>query len=164
MARIDYIVAALRKAGLSPEDLQHLQTIVRQKGLALNQALNRSYGAPKEGTDEIIAEGVVNALRAGAHGFAPTWKSRWIRLITGELQVFEAKDRPKSSAPYMFNITLTAQQTSIDIGKSLLTTVSPSSVTSAARGFVRMMSSTLRRFSLGVHTNHAFHFDSVLRL
>lgn len=116
VARFDFIVASLEKAGVPPEELHHFKQVVSRLPLAKATAIpdddTRQY-------PEVVAEGVLEKLQGGTQGFAPVWKSRWIRISPGELQVFESAQRPEHpDTPCLFCLPLSVQQTRIDPGKT----------------------------------------------
>lgn len=119
VARIDFIVASLEKAGVPPEELHHFKQVVSRLPLASASSNN---GAPDGGVgqqEDVVAEGVLDKLQRGTQGFAPVWKSRWIRILPGELQVFESARRPEHpDTPCLFCLPLSVQQTRIDPGET----------------------------------------------
>lgn len=121
VARIDFIVASLEKAGVPPEELHHFKQVVSRLPVA-NAANDRTAVPPSDaaGTQNLVAEGVLDKLQRGTQGFATVWKPRWIRVLQGELQVFESASRPEQpDTPCLFSLPLTVQQTRIDPGKTM---------------------------------------------
>lgn len=116
VTRFDFIVASLEKAGVPLEELHHFKQVVSRLPLA------KAATIPDEGVgqyQDIVAEGVLEKLQRGTQGFAPVWKSRWIRILPGELQVFESACRPEQpDTPCLFCLPLSVQQTRIDPGKT----------------------------------------------
>lgn len=119
VARFDFIVASLEKAGVPPEELHRFKQVVSRLPLAKAAAIN---AIPDDGLgqqEEVVAEGVLEKLQGGTQGFAPVWKSRWIRILPGELQVFESAGRPEQpDTPCLFCLPLSVQQTRIDPGET----------------------------------------------
>lgn len=117
MRRIGFIVASLEKAGVPPEELQHFKQVVSRLPLANAAGSNAATPTVASGP-EVVAEGVLEKLQRGTQGFAPVWKSRWIRILPGELQVFETAGRPeRPDTPFLFSLPLSVQQTRIDPGE-----------------------------------------------
>lgn len=119
VARIDFIVASLEKAGVPAEELHHFKQVVSRLPLA-SAASNKD--GPDDGFREpgqgVLVEGVLEKLQRGTQGFAPVWKSRWVRILPGELQVFESASRPEDKdIPCLFSLPLSVQQTRIDPGE-----------------------------------------------
>lgn len=116
VARFDFIVASLEKAGVPSEELYRFKQIVSRLPLA------KAAATPDDGIGQpqgVVAEGVLEKLQRGTQGFAPVWKSRWIRILPGELQVFESAGRPdQPDTPYLFCLPLSVQQTRIDPGET----------------------------------------------
>lgn len=112
MARIDYIVAALEKAGVPYSELQHFKEVVTTARTCA------SHGADAISSTEsgVIAEGTLERLRQGNHGFAAIWRPHWVRLVPGEIQVFGSRTRPSPSTRYQLSLPLSVQQTTIEIG------------------------------------------------
>lgn len=120
VARIDFIVASLEKAGVPPEELHHFKQVVSRLQLASatsdNDVPDDGVGHQQQG---VVAEGLLEKLQRGTQGFAPVWKSRWVRILPGELQVFESASRPEhKDTPYLFSLPLSVQQTRIDPGET----------------------------------------------
>lgn len=116
VARFDFIVASLEKAGVPPEELHRFKQVVSRLPLAKAAAI-QDDGIGQH--PEVVAEGVLEKLQGGTQGFAPVWKSRWIRILPGELQVFESAERPEQlDTPCLFCLPLSVQQTRIDPGKT----------------------------------------------
>lgn len=117
LARIDYIISALEKAGVPPVELQHFKKVIELT--RLSEDTEDANDVADDTADEsigVIMEGAVEKLQQGVHGFAPAWKARWIRLLPGTLQVFDARDRPERGTPFLFSLPLSMQQTRIDPG------------------------------------------------
>lgn len=127
VARIDFIIASLKKAGVPPDELQHFKNVVSKVSLADGKTNNRDRPAGTVASDdgETVAEGVLEKLQRGTHGFAPVWKSRWIRILSGEMQVFASTGRPEAGTPCLFRLPLSVQQTRIDPGKMWESAVAP---------------------------------------
>lgn len=111
LARIDYIIASLEKAGVPPTELQHFKKVV-----SLARATGAGIDDDNDTSENVIAEAVLEKLQQGVHGFAPVWKPRWIRLVPGELHVFESKARPEPGVGCLFSLPLSVQQTRVDPG------------------------------------------------
>lgn len=119
VARFDFIVASLEKAGVPPEELHRFKQIVSRLPLAKAAAIDSIPGDSVGHKQEVVAEGVLEKLQRGAQGFSPVWKSRWVRILPGELQVFESAGRPEQpDTPCLFCLPLSVQQTRIDPGKT----------------------------------------------
>ena len=120
VARFSFIVASLEKAGVPPEELQHFRQVVSRLPLAIGGG--SSNAAPDDGVGQqpgVVVEGVLEKLQGGTQGFAPVWKSRWIRVLPGELQVFESAGRPeKLDSPCLIRLPLSLQQTRIEPGEA----------------------------------------------
>lgn len=115
VTRFDFIVASLEKAGVPPEELHRFRQVVSQLPLAKAAAV-LDDGVRQH--PEVVAEGALEKLQRGTQGFAPVWKSRWIRILPGELQVFESAERPeRPDTPCLFCLPLSIQQTRIDPGE-----------------------------------------------
>lgn len=102
------------------EELHHFKQVVSRLPLA-NAASNNDvpddgFREPEQG---VLVEGVLDKLQRGTQGFAPVWKSRWVRILPGELQVFESAGRPEDKdTPCLFSLPLSIQQTRIDPGET----------------------------------------------
>lgn len=119
VARFDFIVASLEKAGVPPEELDRFKQVVSRLPLAKAAADTTTVPDDGVGHEEVVAEGVLEKLQRGTQGFAPVWKSRWIRILPGELQVFESAARPElPDTPCLFCLPLSVQQTRIDPGET----------------------------------------------
>lgn len=121
IARFSFIVASLEKAGVPPEELHHFKQVVSRLPLA-NNAGNAGNALSNDAAGQhpgVVAEGVLEKLQGGTQGFAPVWKSRWIRVLPGELQVFESAGRPeKLDSPCLICLPLSVQQTRIEPGEA----------------------------------------------
>lgn len=119
VARIDFIVASLEKAGVPPEELHHFKQVVSRLPLAAASNIDAPGDGVTQQQQGVVVEGVLEKLQRGTQGFAPVWKSRWIRILPGELQVFESASRPEhKDTPCLFCLPLSIQQTRIDPGKT----------------------------------------------
>lgn len=116
MARIDFIVASLEKAGVPADELQHFKSVVHRVQSQAYNFVSSTHGSDQDAAG-IVAEGALEKLQKGTQGFAPVWKLRWIRLLPGELQVFESRGRPEPGTSYLFSLPLSVQQTRMDPGK-----------------------------------------------
>ncbi len=120
IARFSFIVASLEKAGVPPEELHHFKQLVDRLPLANNADSNAAPDDDGVGQHPVVvAEGVLEKLQGGMQGFAPVWKSRWVRVLPGELQVFESAGRPeKLDSPCLIRLPLSVQQTRIEPGEA----------------------------------------------
>lgn len=123
VARIDFIVASLEKAGVPPDELHHFKQVVSRLPVANAAKDGTAVPGDATGTQDLVAEGVLDKLQRGAQGFATVWKPRWIRVLPGELQVFESTTRPESDTPCLFSLPLNVQQTRIEPGEAMRSAV-----------------------------------------
>lgn len=123
VTRIDFIVASLEKAGVPPEELHHFKQVVSRLPVANAASDGTAVPSDAAGAQDLVAEGVLDKLQRGTQGFATVWKPRWIRVLPGELQVFESARRPEQpDTPCLFSLPLSVQQTRIDPGETMRTT------------------------------------------
>lgn len=117
LSRMDYIIASLEKAGIPLAELMHFKELVER-------TRSPEYGAGAadvvdDASSAAIAEGALEKLQQGVHRFAPVWKTQWVRLLPGEMQVFESSNRPEPGTPLLFSLPLSVQQTRIESGWTL---------------------------------------------
>ena len=121
VARIDFIIASLEKAGVPPEELQYFKSVISRIPQQLNPNEYRDRQDASSGTGDdggqVLVEGALEKLQRGTQGFAAIWKRRWIRVSPGELEVFESSGWPVSGTPCLFSLPLGVQQTRIDPGE-----------------------------------------------
>lgn len=115
IARIDFILASLEKAGVPAGEIQQFKSVVSRISLA--QEVNAQSETIANTGVEAVAEGVLHKLQQGTQGFAPVWKPRWIRISPGEMQVYESASRPELGVPCLFRLPLSVQQTRVETGE-----------------------------------------------
>ena len=116
---LEHIFKALKKAGVSQGELASFSSAV-QRGV--EPRFLRSSSAPKsrrgtEGGDlngEVLWDGVVERLERGKHGFAATWKRRFVQLRRGELICFAGPEPPMDNHAVTI-LPLALQTTTIEI-------------------------------------------------
>lgn len=121
VARIDFIVASLEKAGFPLEELQHFKSVISRLPQKASPDQHRDGQDASAGTGDdgggVLVEGALEKLQSGTQGFAAIWKRRWIRVLPGELKVFESTGWPDPGTPCLFSLPLSVQQTRIDPGE-----------------------------------------------
>lgn len=122
VARIDFIIASLEKAGVPPEELQHFKSVISRIPQQVNPSEHRDSQDAAAGTggDDSargLVEGSLEKLQRGTQGFAAIWKRRWIRVSPGKLEVFESTGWPEPGTSCLFSLPLSVQQTRIDPGE-----------------------------------------------
>ena len=121
MAKIDFIVASLEKAGVPLEELQHFKSVISRLPQKVSTGQHRDGQDASAGTGDdgagVLVEGALEKLQSGTQGFAAIWKRRWIRVLPGELEVFESTGWPDPGTPCLFSLPLSVQQTRIDPGE-----------------------------------------------
>lgn len=113
---MDYIIASLEKAGIPLAELMHFKKIIE-----LNRSPEFGAGATDVADDAsgaAIAEGALEKLQQGVYRFAPVWKTQWVRVLPGEMQVFKSSNRPEPGTPLLFSLPLSVQQTRIESGST----------------------------------------------
>lgn len=113
LGRIDFIIASLEKAGVLPDELKHFKGMVRQTALAGAPAANNNVRR----SQEVVAEGTLEILQSGEHCFAVVWRSRWVKLLLGRMEVFVSNSRPQEGTPCQFVLPLSTKQTRLDSGE-----------------------------------------------
>lgn len=123
VAKIDFIIASLEKAGVPLEELQHFKSVISRISQQVNPEHHRDGQDAAAGTsddgEQVVVEGALEKLQRGTQGFAAIWKRRWIRVSPGELEVFESTGWPGPGTPCLFSLPLSVQQTKIDPGERL---------------------------------------------
>lgn len=120
LGRIDFIIASLEKAGVPPDELRHFKGVVRQTASAGAPAVNDEALAVSDNgnrSQEVVAEGTLEILQSGEHCFAVVWRSRWVKLSPGRMEVFVSNSRPQEGTPCQFVLPLSTQQTRLDSGE-----------------------------------------------
>lgn len=117
LGRIDFIIASLEKAGVLPDELKHFKRMARQTALAGAPAAKYDTSDKASRSQTVVAEGTLEILQSGEHCFAVVWRSRWVKLSPGRMQVFVSNSRPQQGTPCQFILPLSTEQTRLDSGE-----------------------------------------------
>lgn len=120
VSHIDLIIAALQKAEIPRAELERLREIMTATRTPATTP--RYVGATGRGG--LVAEGIIDKFQRGTHGFAPVWRSHWIRLLRGEMQVFDSRRRPDQGMSLRLSLPLSIQQTKVEPGATRFPTMS----------------------------------------
>lgn len=118
VASVSNILASLKKAGVDSTELGRFEEEVT------TALAHLTYDLPSKiaNINGVIAEGSLDKLQQGAHGFSSVWKACWIRLVPGEMQVFESSMRPEPDTLHQLSLRLSRQRTTVNTGAICTTT------------------------------------------